>query len=335
SVPAAAAGSGSASASASASGSAPAPAPLSTLARAPGNCGAVALDDTYAYWIGSDGVNRVPRRGGGPVVTLVPAPANRDSDDCGFLAVDGSDVVWTFAESGGGARPTLWRAPKSGLPGATPVAVVQAPIACLAATDDAVVFLQLRPDGVWAAGGTVRRAPTSGGPSALIATVPTPSFGCVAADAERVYVATFDEHSATGDGAIRSFARNGGGARTVTRVVAFPLWLKVGGDALYWIEADSLMSAPRAGGRPTKIVTAAGPCGGIEDYAVDDAGVYFTCGDSIWRVDRHGGAAAVRVVEGQRGAQGLAVDADALYWLNGDPSFRGRNDGALMRLAKR
>jgi hypothetical protein len=318
---------------ASASGSA-APAPLTTLARAPGNCGAVALDDTYAYWIGSDGVNRIPKRGGGPVVTLVRAPANRDADDCGFLAVDGNDVVWTFSESGAGATPAVWRAPRNALPGATPVAVVQAPIACLASTDDSVVFLQLRPIRAWAAGGTVRRAAKSGGPPALFATVPTPSFGCVAADAERVYVATFDEHSATGDGAIRSFAKNGGGARTITRVVAFPLWLKAGVDAVYWIEADSLMSAPKAGGRPTKIVTAASPCGGIEDYAVDDGNVYFTCGDSIWRVPKQGGAPAVQIADGQRGSQGLAVDADAVYWLNGDPSFRGRNDGSLMRFAK-
>src|SRR5579883_250541 len=65
-------------ASASSSASTPAPtSPVSTLARAPGNCGTVALDDTYAYWIGSDGVHRVPKRGGGPAVTLVPAPSTR------------------------------------------------------------------------------------------------------------------------------------------------------------------------------------------------------------------------------------------------------------------
>jgi hypothetical protein len=224
--------------------------------------------------------------------------------------------------------------PEGRAAGSAPIVVARASIACLASTDDSVVFLQLRLPHAWAAGGTLRRVAKGGGPPAVFATVPTPSFGCVGADPERVYVATADEHSATGDGAIRSFPKKGGSARTIAKVTTFPLWLKTSGDDVYWIEADSLMSAPKAGGRASKVVTAAGSCRGIRDYVVDDTNVYFSCGDAVWRASKHGSAPAELVAGGQRGAQGLTVDAEAVYWLNGDPSFRGKNEGALVRLAK-
>jgi hypothetical protein len=313
--------------------------PLIVLAPAPGNAGAVAVDDTWVYWIDQEhGLARVSKRDGGTPTSLARPPVRAQA--FGLLALDGTDVYWTLDTDG---EHGIWRIPKDArLPASDPKPFLSSgasDVGCLAVDADAVYWMQVKGPS-WALGGSIRRAGKDGRAAPVIATYDTPGFGCLALDDARLYWLSYSERR-QGGGTVKAVPKRGGSTRNLAAVVAPPIYLKVDRDSLYWVEAESIMRASKDGRPATTFVAVPAACGAITEMALDDAFLYFACGGvgprhdagSVWRAARAGGALAV-LADGQAAPAGIAVDADFVYW-----AFRGTEaaswrDGGIARLVK-
>jgi len=321
-------------------GGAGSPAQPGVLAGAPGNVGALALDDEWVYWIdGTHGLARTAKRGGGAVATLASVGAG--SACCGLVAVDAANVYWAIdAEASPKALRRTSKAPPASADRAAEVSVDPSSPACLVADADAVYWLRLAHGNDWARGGAIVRAAKRGDAAPkILASIATPGFGCITVDASTLYLAAVDERRGTA--AIHAVAKTGGREQTIASLAGAGLFLHVDNDHVYWVDGDGLVRARKTGGARAILTAMPGRCASVAGMALDDTQVYFSCegfgptedGGTIWQVDKRGGAPTL-LAEGQLHPADIAVDHDFIYWSNRGSRSKARADGSVARLAR-
>jgi hypothetical protein len=321
-------------------GGAGSPSQPTVLVRAPGNVGALALDDEWVYWIdGTHGLARTSKRAGGAVSSLTLIGAG--SACCGVLAVDAANVYWAIDS---GASPKgLRRTSKAPEPvpaeHKADVSVDPSSPACLAADADAVYWLRLKHSDDWARGGSVVRAAKRGGAQKVLAPIETPGFGCIAVDSSNLYLAAANEHH--GEGAVRSVPKTGGPEKTIASLVGPGVFLQVDDEHVYWADAGGIVRARKTGGARSILTETPKRCTSVAGIALDDAHVYFSCegfgpredSGTVWRVAKRGGAPML-LAEGQVHPSDIAVDHDFVYWSSRGSRSKALADGNVERLAK-
>lgn len=228
-------------------GGAGSPSQLIVLVRAPGNVGALALDDEWVYWIdGTHGLARTSKRAGGAVSSLTSMGAGAAC--CGVLAVDAAHVYWAIDPEGGpkGLRRTSKAPPPVPAENKADVPVDPSSPACLAADADAVYWLRLKRSDDWAWGGSIVRASKSGGAQKILALIETPGFGCITVDSSNLYLAAVNEHR--GEAAVRSVPKTGGPEKTIASMVGPGVFLQVDDENVYWADAGGIVRARKTGG---------------------------------------------------------------------------------------
>lgn len=182
--------------------------------------------------------------------------------------------------------------------------------------------------------------------------------GPVAADNEYVYwvVSVLPEAGAPNTGVVGKVLRAPAGACSATPSV-FASTSEISGmtlnaDSVFWADASGLASRPKAGGPITQLGKGgSGPLfadatdlfftsvtsldeldlashktrvlysssSDIRGVAANAQSVFFTAGDSVWRVPRAGGS-ATPIATGQLSPFGIAVNKTGVYWVDAGKS---------------
>jgi hypothetical protein len=232
-----------------------------------------------------------------------------DAVECYGIAVDGTDVYWTGAETG-----LIQKVSKLG---GAPVTLATTSNPRGLALDDAYVY--------WAADGGIARVPKAGGaPEMLGAATGFPWF--IAVDDTSAYWTTY-----TG-GDLMRVPKDGSAAPTALvsgEAVAFGLALV--GDRILYTDSDGVLSLPKAGGAATVLVTGSQSPWSI---AVDATTAYWTeaCGPDCGAVRSvpQGGGAPAELATGLDAPSGIVTDGGELYWAD----FGGIGDGAIFKVVK-
>jgi hypothetical protein len=310
------------------------------LVRAPGNLGALALDDEWVYWIdGTHGLARTSKRAGGAVSSLALIGAG--SACCGVLAVDAAHVYWAIVSEDlpKGLRRTSKTPEPVPAENKADASIDPASPACLAVDADAIYWLRLKHGDDWARGGSVVRASKTGRAQKILAPIETPGLGCIAIDSSNLYLAAVNEHRR--EAAVRSVPKTGGPEKTIASMVGPGGGLQVDDEHVYWADAGGIVRARKTGGARSILTERPKRCTSVAGIALDDAYVYFSCGGfgpaedsgTVWRVAKRGGAPML-LAEGQIHPSEVAVDHDFVYWSNQGSRRKALADGSVERLAK-
>ena len=307
---------------------------------------AIAVDATHVYWINdaSGELLRAPKAGGAPTVLAtkqsVDAPRHAAA-----LAVDESSVYWltTGTREKHGADGAVMKLPKAG---GEPVVLAgdQRRPAALVLSGAEVLWLRPKasdaPDDEEAdgaapadAGAAVMRVKKQGGKPAVVAAAEEPC----ALTAEKDWVYWVDQ----GDPPAVMRARRSGGKPEDFGASSARLGCAVAVDAssIYWINknADAVMRASKAGDDP--IVLGFGPTR-LAALAMDERSVYAIAestpgalddSGNVWRMPKDGSSKAEAIAGDEAGLNGLAVDADGVYWTRWSEMH---HEGAVVRLPK-
>ncbi len=172
------------------------------------------------------------------------------------------------------------------------------------------------------AGGALMTAPIAGGAPAALTSGETYMTGPVAGPS--------DVYWASDNALLQKVALDGGSPASVTTLPAATALAIAGTDA-YVAGGYIVTEAPLGGGQAMGLCNA----GGAPTFAIaaDDASVYFTTYDMVWKVARSGGQATV-VASNQGSPNALAVDATSVYWTDGTdwPPPPGGGGGRVMKL---
>jgi sugar lactone lactonase YvrE len=100
----------------------------------------------------------------------------------------------------------------------------------------------------------------------------------------------------------------------------YPTGIAVDAGTVYWSAADTVSTAPTAGGSPDVIASGAWAQQG---FALDATRVYWSdfLSGQLMAVPRAGGPIAV-LVDDEAGGAGIAVDATAVYFTSPDGVYR-------------
>jgi sugar lactone lactonase YvrE len=102
------------------------------------------------------------------------------------------------------------------------------------------------------------------------------------------------------------------GMTVVASSTSIILQIAVGGDRVFWLDADGLVRAAAVcGGAPITLAT--GPAN-PQQLTVDTAHVYWTAGDSVLKVPI-GGGPTTTIASGQTYPSAIGVDQSRVYWL--------------------
>ncbi len=243
--------------------------------------------------------------GGGARTVLVEGPG------CPIgLAVDHTSVYVAGLNDGGVMKISLGGGPPLTLAsGDRAVAGV--------AVDGASVY--------WASSaGTLLRAPVDGGaPTVLAAGQKSATRPIV--DGASVYWGDRDR------GTVQKLPLDGGAPMTVTDGLDNLSALALGSKDVYIADGYLLRRAPRSGGPPSTVSTAAGDV--VVAVAVDDTSAYFTSQSAVWKVSLDGGP-PVAIASDQGEPNAITVDATSVYWTNaiGSTEQPGECCGQVMKL---
>jgi hypothetical protein len=307
---------------------APAPATptVTLLATQLGGPRVVAIDASWAYWLDdAHGLARTPKRGGG-TVTTVYSGASRSRAAPPEVAIDTTDVYWTF-DTSDGTEPGIQSLSRQDKNGGKPIVLAWArgsPIGCLA-VDDATVY--------WAEGSSIMRAAKKGGGPMRIASGqnlgPPWSTDCIAVDGTRVYWSVDDLQ-----GAIRAAPKTGGAITLVVKGIHHAQGVHVDDKSVYWVSGDKIMAAPKGGGTFVQLAQASGRIGAI---ALDDKYVYFTtsgeANGSVTRVAKDGSTRTI-LASGQAEPSRIAVDGESVFWACYGTSASSFQDGNISKIDK-
>ena len=204
-----------------------------------GQAGALAADDAWVFFVGSEPVPyRVPVCGGTPA-PVVPADGIGDGSGSVLVVLDPTHVYWTAYQSTSSTYE-LWRAPKGG---GTPELLTDevgpnnaSPAAI--AVDDAFVYLTLPDiynanDGVENLNGVIRRVPKAGGPAEDLAQ----QFSyTLAVDGSSVY---WSRQNPDGTASVIRANKDGSGAAPLVTEIGPVDGFATAGDRLFWTYSDA------------------------------------------------------------------------------------------------
>jgi hypothetical protein len=231
------------------------------------------MDATHVYWIGPEGIKKVPKDGG-EVVKLVNWPVPFDLTQDFDLVVDDTHVYWASCQD-----KSISKVDKHG---GVPMTIVTGvcPSAIVLTSD----YLY------WAEGvirtGRILRVNKDGGQVIELATQqdwPTEMVG----DKEYLYWinATDPEyHGEYAHGAVMRMPL-GGGPHTKLASVNIPSHLAVDDRFVYWESSEGIQTVPKDGGEPMPLTTVINV---VEGLAVDDRHVYFVIPNerAVYAVDK-------------------------------------------------
>ena len=269
---------------------------------------ALALDDSYVYWINSGctladagAVLRTPI-GGGSITTL--ASGQDFISGGGGIAVDATNVYWTTGAA-------LMRMPKDGGP---QVVLSSVMFANVIAVDPTNIYWIDRDSHV-RGNGAIRRMPIVGGTPVTLDTVQEP-YG-LAVDCANVYFTTVSSvlnYDTPYTGAVLEMALAGGSVATLASSGG-PVDLAVDSANAYWLGGTTgVQKTPLGGGASIQLSADNG--GALKSYdhiAVFRSNVYWSDLDSVMAVPTGGGAAQT-ITSGQVAAEAVVANATGLYW---------------------
>jgi hypothetical protein len=271
-------------------------------------------DATHLYWTLSDGVHRVPKRGG-QASTIVATAATSSPRP---IETGVNEVFW-YEPSG------IWMAPKEG--GQSRQVYANASLRHFVLSE-ATLFAGV-------AGGSseysIRAVPAMGGPETVL-------FGPEQGAVRAMFATAAALFWVSAEG-VFSLPIAGGSASTIVNPapssLVLPEALVADDSSVFWVEGggQTIRVAPVTGGSPTTVH--ADNRSAIDSLFIRDGFLYWTDqrGGAVMRTARSGGKAAEDVATGQDGARALVGSAECLYWFAGG---RKQPDGtfASWRLMK-
>jgi hypothetical protein len=304
--------------------------------------GPLAVDDTWLFVGGSEGIPVRANKGGGEPVSVAPG-ASVGGKTIELLALDGTHVYWSI-RTGVAAQYELWRAPKLGggaeLINSEPAPNFAYPTALV--VDDAFVYLsmpdQYNGNDLENRTGVIRRIPKAGGPSKQLFEAYSRNL---ALDGDHLY---WSEDKVGGLSELHKGAKDGSSAEVLASELGPINAIGAREGRLFWSFLDSGLYFTRstAPGQPVLSLASTEKMPG--PYAVAADAVYWLVGgDSldgqVWRQGIDGSLSVLATAPassnqalfaGAFGAR-IAIDESAVYW-----SYEGAQGGAprVYRLAR-
>ncbi len=246
---------------------------LKTLVAKPYAAWDMTMDDTHIYWIGPDGILKVPKEGG-KVISLVDWPIPSDLTQELDIAVDDTYVYWASCrdksiskiEKVGGVSRII-------LTGFCPSAIL--PVSDYLYWAEGVIRI-----------GRIMRINKDGGQVTELATQqdwPTEMIG----DKKYLYWINENDPEYQGEflhGAIMRMSL-GGGSPTKLVSINIPSHLAIDDRFVYWVSSNGIEKVSKDGGETRTLTTVVNV---VEDLAVDDKHVYFVIPNerSVYVVDK-------------------------------------------------
>jgi hypothetical protein len=284
---------------------------VTTLASGQRGAQSLALDDAYVYWesqgqapMSNGSIVRVAKCGGTPF-TLASDQAPSWS-----IAVDATDVYWGVVPTGDIGNGVLVHEAKAGGEIVTLVVNVYDPL--YVAVDDQWLF--------WTSpvADTVAKVPKTGGPVTTLASMQANPHEIALAEGQVVWLNVGVEG---GPGAVMFMSKTGGMPATLASA-SFPSGLATAGATAYAWQGggvQALFAYPFGDGVPTQLAPVP-PY--VSSLATDGTNVYLAdiaTGSEgagfIGSVSRFGGAVTT-LQSGVSGPSAVAVDDDAVYWID-------------------
>lgn len=304
--------------------------------------GPLAVDDTWLFVGGSEGIPVRANKGGGEPVSVAPG-ASVGGKTIELLALDGTHVYWSI-RTGVAAQYELWRAPKLGggaeLINSEPAPNFAYPTALV--VDDAFVYLsmpdQYNGNDLENRTGVIRRIPKAGGPSKQLFEAYSRNL---ALDGDHLY---WSEDKVGGLSELHKGAKDGSSAEVLASELGPINAIGAREGRLFWSFLDSGLYFTRstAPGQPVLSLASTEKMPG--PYAVAADAVYWLVGGDnldgqVWRQGIDGSLSALATAPassnqalfaGAFGAR-IAIDESAVYW-----SYEGAQGGAprVYRLAR-
>lgn len=284
--------------------------------------GAIAVDDTNAYYSDQTSVVAIPLAGGAPL-SLAPGQGLPTS-----LALEDGRLYWTNFTEG-----TVRSVPVAG------------------GTSTVLVSGQSYPQFVAVAGADVYWVNSPGYPDA-VSVVPRdesePSvlystsngISSIAADASGAYFTVGADPGSPETGMLVHASPSGDEIVTLAEGQASPRGVALRDGQVYWVTGEqlseqTLFTMPAIGGTPTALITVLG----LSGFAVDRSDIYFAtaatsqdANGSLSRLPLVGGEPNV-LVAGVSLVSGIALDRDFVYWIDAGPLLE-QFAGTVMRVRK-